>query len=159
MSIDKEQVLTAVRESFEDSELIKKLIEHMGDDEEVGTDFTQIKCKIEASNRERMWDIFSEEVVNHIRHYAVKQYGDYPSDQITEWNEEQLKTQIQKYLSRLESNQRGTYESDLDLIKIAHYAQMIWSKRLGFEDAFQQVLTELENKNNQHESEEKKDEQ
>lgn len=144
MSIDKEQVLTAVRESFAESEELKRVIPG-ADDFDNAVAFDSIVARgVHGKNRSRMWDIFSEEVWSHIQHYAIKQYGDFPNDQVTKWNEEQLKTQIEKYLNRLNSNSRGEQESDLDLIKIAHYAQMIWSKRLGFEDAFDTVLKERE---------------
>lgn len=144
MSIDKEQVLAVVRESFDASEELKKVIPEAADSDNAA-DFDNIVARgVYGKNRSRMWDIFSEEVWHHIQHYAVKQYGDFPNDQVTKWNEEQLKTQIEKYLNRLNSNSRGERESDLDLIKIAHYAQMIWSKRLGFEEAFNTILKEKE---------------
>lgn len=147
MSVDKEQVLAAVRESFEDSATLYSMVEESfpKEEERQSPQVNTIIEKCHASNRERMWDIFAEEVSHHVRTYTVSQYGDFPNDQVAKWDEAQLKTQIEKYLNRLNSSSRGEQESNMDLIKIAHYAQLIWSKRLGFEEAFNEVLKEKEN--------------
>lgn len=140
MSVDKEQVRAAVEQSFEDSENMKKMI---SSDASAGDPmWDALMARVNASNRARMWDIFAEEAWRHIENYTVPQYGDFPDDQVAKWDEEQLKTQIEKYLNRLSSSSRGEQESNMDLIKIAHYAQLIWSKRLGFEEAFKQVIEE-----------------
>lgn len=142
MSVDKEQVLAATHQSFEDSAGMKSLIgEGISEDDPI---YTALMARANASNRGRMWDIFAEEVWSHIENYTIKQYGDFPTDQVAKWDEAQLKTQIEKYLNRLNSSSRGEQDSNMDLIKIAHYAQLIWSKRLGFEDTFNEVLKEKE---------------
>ena len=43
----------------------------------------------------------------------------------------------------MESNERGDMERNRDLFKIAHYCQMIWSKRLGFDEAWKEVLADM----------------
>lgn len=135
MAVDKNQVELAIRQAFElDKWAHAFAIENNGEE-----------AFSVRSNRGKMWDIFSDEVVNHIEHYTVAQYKDFPEDQVTEWTEEDLVKQIQKYINRISSNERGDMERNRDLMKIAHYAQMIWSKRLGFEDAFKEVIEEMKN--------------
>lgn len=138
MSIDKEQVKQALQETF----IIDEVVEQMAKEDGFTPDMTMIK-----SNRGRMWSIFADEVANHIENYTVKQYGDYPDDQVAKWDEGALKLQIEKYLNRLDTNQRGDMEANMDLIKIAHYAQLIWSKRLGFEDTLAEIIAE---RNSEH---------
>lgn len=138
MAVDKEQVKQALRETF----IIDEVVTQMAKEDNIEPDPSMIK-----SNRGRMWSIFSDEVANHIENYTIKQYKDFPEDQVTRWDEHILKEQIQKYLNRIDSNQRGDMDANMDLIKIAHYAQMIWSKRLGFEEALSEILKER-NENN-----------
>lgn len=93
------------------------------------------------SSRALMWDVFAEEVFNHIEGYTVPQYGDFPDDNVATWTPEQCVTQIEKYCKRFGSNARGEQETNLDLIKIAHYAQLAWAKRLGFEEEMKNMET------------------
>ena len=134
MAIDFEAVKQAVRDTFIHDEIMKEMAK------EEGVDLTGM---ILTSNRARMWSIFAEEVGSHIENYTVKQYGDLPEDPATGWTEEDLKKQMQKYLNRMDSNERGDMERNRDLFKIAHYCQMIWSKRLGFDEAWKEVLEEM----------------
>lgn len=140
MAVDKEQVKQALRETF----IIDEVVTQMAKEDNIEPDPSMIK-----SNRGRMWGIFSDEVANHIENYTIKQYKDFPEDQVTRWDEHILKEQIQKYLNRLDSNQRGDMDANMDLIKIAHYAQMIWSKRLGFEEALSEILKERNESNSE----------
>lgn len=133
MSIDKEQVKQALQETF----IIDEVVSQMAKEDGLEPDMSMIK-----SNRGRMWSIFADEVANHIENYTVRQYKDFPDDQVTSWDENALKIQIEKYLNRLDSNQRGDMDANMDLFKIAHYAQLIWSKRLGFEEALSEILSE-----------------
>lgn len=135
MAIDNEAVKQAVRDSFIHDEIIKDMAKEDGVD---------IADFLLTSNRARMWSIFAEEVGSHIENYTVKQYGDFPNDQATGWDELYLKQCMQKYINRMESNERGDMERNRDLFKIAHYCQMIWSKRLGFDEAWKEVLAEQE---------------
>jgi hypothetical protein len=81
----------------------------------------------EPSKRGEDWEDFSEEVYNHIESYTVPQYGDKGTDQITNWTVEDCVKAIQKYCARHGRNSREGQDR-LDLIKIAHYAQMAWDK-------------------------------
>ena len=134
MAIDSTAVKQAVLDSYINDEIMKEMAK------EENVDISDL---ILQSNRARMWSIFSTEVGSHIEHYTVKQYGDFPDDQATEWTEEDLKKQMQKYLNRMDTNERGDMERNRDLFKIAHYCQMIWSKRLGFDEAWKEVLAEM----------------
>lgn len=135
MAIDKEAVKQAIQDTFIYDNMVKEMAKEEGVD---------LEGMLMSSNRTRMWNIFSEEVASHIENYTVKQYGDFPNDQATGWDELYLKQCMQKYINRMESNERGDMERDRDLFKIAHYCQMIWSKRLGFDAAFKEVLLEQE---------------
>jgi hypothetical protein len=83
------------------------------------------------SYRGREWLNFSESVEDHIEKYTVRQYGDYPSDQVTEWSAEQCVDQVKKYANRFGKGARGPAEELRDLLKIAHYACLAWNKRLN----------------------------
>ena len=134
MAIDKDAVKQAVLDSYINDEIMKEMAK------EEGVDVSDL---ILQTNRARMWSIFSTEVGSHIENYTVKQYGDFPDDQATNWDEAYLKQQMQKYINRMESNKRGDIERNRDLFKIAHYCQMIWSKRLGFDEAWKEVLADM----------------
>ncbi len=69
------------------------------------------------------WAEFSESVVWHIETYTVPQYGDAGEDLCTAYTPEHCVAQIKKYSARFGKNQRDDQDA-LDLIKIAHYAQM-----------------------------------
>jgi hypothetical protein len=75
-----------------------------------------------------MWEDFSRVVLDHVEHYTVKQYGDYPNDNITKWSTEDCLKQIQKYSNRFFTNARGQQELRQDLLKIAHYCQLTYYK-------------------------------
>lgn len=135
--VDLEQVKQAIQETF----ILDEMLETMREEDGLEPDPSMIK-----SRRGKMWQIFNDEMVTHIENYAVSQYGDFPDDQVTKWTEADLKKQIEKYLNRMDSGERGRIERDRDLLKIAHYAQLIWAKRLGFEEAFTEILAEQEKK-------------
>ena len=73
------------------------------------------------------WQDFSERVFNHIESYTVPQYGDKGQDQCSEFSESDFITQMKKYLNRYGKNSREGQER-LDLLKIAHYAGMLYTK-------------------------------
>ena len=77
------------------------------------------------------WDEFSAAVREHVTDYTIPQYGDYPYDQMSEASIEDIKHNITRYLNRMKSNIRGPVEAERDLLKIAHYASIIWSKNTG----------------------------
>jgi len=81
------------------------------------------------SIRAREWVKFSNNVLIHIESYTVPQYGDKGQDQCTEFTPQDFITQIRKYANRFGRNSRPD-QDQLDLMKIAHYAQML-SDRLS----------------------------
>ena len=81
------------------------------------------------SKRGEDWQKFSAEVLKHIEEYTVPQYGDKGEDQCTEFTEQDFITQLKKYINRFGRNSR-TGQDKLDLMKIAHYAQML-SEKVG----------------------------
>ena len=81
------------------------------------------------SERGHDWLNFSQGVLSHIESYTVPQYGDKGKDQCTEFTPQDFITQIRKYANRFGRNQRPG-QDQLDLMKIAHYAQML-SDRLS----------------------------
>ena len=139
MSVDVDAVKNEIREARQINEWIRE----MANNEETPTN---IDTELITSNRGIMWNIFADEVARHIEHYTVPQYGDFPEDQASSWTEDDMVKQIQKYLNRINTNERGEMERDRDLMKIAHYVQMIWSKRMKFEEAFKEILDEDEPK-------------
>lgn len=91
---------------------------------------TEIK---EYSNRAKDWMAFSDMVLSHIETYTVPQYGDKPNDLRTNSTVSEIKQDVLRYMSRLGSNSRGAGESLLDMIKAAHYAQMMHEKLSRYE--------------------------
>lgn len=75
------------------------------------------------SKRGTDWLAFADEVAHHIENYTVPQYGDAPNDQVESWTAKHCINQLHKYASRHGSNKRKD-QDHLDLLKIAHYAQL-----------------------------------
>lgn len=75
------------------------------------------------SVRSQEWQEFSEEVNRHIEEYTVPQYGDKGEDLCTDYTTEHCIKQIEKYVKRFGRNSRPG-QTKLDMLKIAHYAQM-----------------------------------
>jgi len=71
---------------------------------------------------------FSGVVQGHIENYAVPQYGDAPNDQVEAWTAAQCMDSVKRYSNRFESNARGRLETLRDIVKIAHYACLIFGK-------------------------------
>lgn len=86
------------------------------------------------SERSNDWLVFSNDVVIHIEEYTVPQYGDKGSDQANDFTPEECVLQIKKYANRHGRNSRPGQEK-LDLLKIAHYAQLAYTKLQEQEDA------------------------
>lgn len=82
------------------------------------------------SKRANQWKWFSKRVLEHVENYTVPQYGDYPDDLCTGMSIENLRMQLKKYTARLGNNARGREEGIRDLVKIAHYACMLYSKEM-----------------------------
>nr|DAK17428.1 MAG TPA: hypothetical protein [Caudoviricetes sp.] len=80
-----------------------------------------------TAQRTKDWNEFAAKVADHIENYTVPQYGDAPNDNVEVWSAQDCIAQIQKYAARFGNNQR-TGQEELDLMKIAHYAQLAMGK-------------------------------
>lgn len=85
------------------------------------------KC---PSKRGQDWLKFSAQVLAHIEEYTTKQYGDKGQDQVTNWSLQERLNQITKYAFRNGKNARDN-QDELDLVKMAHYAQLSLNKLKG----------------------------
>lgn len=75
------------------------------------------------SDKSKQWKKFSKKVKSHIDEYVVPQYGDTGEDECSDYSVDDLVKQIKKYSARAGKNSRQG-QDQLDLLKIAHYAQM-----------------------------------
>jgi len=91
------------------------------------------------SLRASEWLKFSKRVFNHIESYTVPQYGDKGSDQCSEFSEADFITQMKKYLNRYGKNSREGQQR-LDLLKIAHYAGMLYTKLAEEEQELNKII-------------------
>ena len=80
-----------------------------------------------TAQRTKDWNEFATKVADHIENYTVPQYGDAPNDNVEAWSAQDCIAQVQKYAARFGNNQR-TGQEELDLMKIAHYAQLAMGK-------------------------------
>lgn len=80
-----------------------------------------------TAQRTKDWNEFATKVADHIENYTVPQYGDAPNDNVESWSAQDCIAQVQKYAVRFGKNQRAGQE-ELDLMKIAHYAQLAMGK-------------------------------
>ena len=94
------------------------------------------------SKREREMLEFGGLLCEHVGDYTVPQYGDMGEDNVTNWSSRDCEVQIEKYVKRFKSNQRGFEEMQRDLKKICHYACLAHNKRL--EEQANQTATEVE---------------
>lgn len=67
---------------------------------------------------------FCEQLLHHVEHYTIPQYGDYPDDYLSRMTVTDCMKHIQKYVIR---NDRGKVNGGAprqcqDMLKIAHYA-------------------------------------
>ena len=69
------------------------------------------------------WVDFSDTVNDHVLDYVIPQYGENGNDPCTEYSAADMIRQINKYTARQGKNSRPGQDL-LDLVKIAHYAQM-----------------------------------
>lgn len=85
--------------------------------------------------RGREFCFFAGQVLDHVDGYTVPQYGDGPHDNVEGWSEEDIKKALERYVRRMGKNARGDQEAERDLLKIAHYACIAWSKRQAAKEA------------------------
>lgn len=79
------------------------------------------------SKKTERWNEFSHDMVDHIEDYVIPQYGDDGEDLYAEWQIKDHISQIEKYTRRSGNNKREG-QAALDLLKIAHHAQMAYTK-------------------------------
>ena len=96
--------------------------------------------------RAGMWNIFSDEVVGHICDYTVGQYGDFPNDLRTESSDEVIMEDMRRYMKRFDDNKRGSEETARDMLKIAHYASMLWCRLVGVEQEWKVGIVDRHSK-------------
>lgn len=84
----------------------------------LGGHMLKIYCK-----KSYTWLKFSNKVIYHIENYVVPQYGDEDEDECSNYSAEDCIKQIKKYAARSGKNSRPGQDK-IDLLKIAHYAQM-----------------------------------
>lgn len=72
------------------------------------------------------WLDFSNKVYSHIADYVIPQYGDKGEDECADYTTEDLVKQIKKYTARQGKNSRPGQDK-IDLLKIAHYAQITYT--------------------------------
>lgn len=88
----------------------------------------------EKYGRVAEWSEFFEICKAHIRDYTVPQYGDMDlenpekGDQMQSATLEDIQMNLRRYVNRMNSNARGKEEAVRDLVKIAHYACILWGK-------------------------------
>lgn len=80
-------------------------------------------------SRECEWLDFSTIVREHVVYYTIPQYGDKPKDMISTWSVDDCLMAISRYVTRSKVSKRGELESLRDLVKIAHYACITFSKK------------------------------
>lgn len=78
------------------------------------------------------WNVFSENVEKHIKTYTIGQYGDLQiggdGDQMQKASLKDIQMNLKRYINRMDSNSRGKEEAIRDLLKVAHYAAILWGK-------------------------------
>lgn len=74
------------------------------------------------------WAVLSPAVVQHIRDYTLPQYGDYPDDQLQSCSVGDMMFSIKRYVLRMGKNSRGADEDKRDLLKMAHYAGLVYNR-------------------------------
>lgn len=80
-------------------------------------------------DRLKQWKEFSKVVEDHIEKYANVQYGDESeTDQASNFTPEDCWQNMQRYYNRRQTAVRGRVEQLRDVVKVAHYAQMIFDK-------------------------------
>lgn len=91
-------------------------------------------------NKVLLWNVFSENVSQHISDYTVPQYGDFPNDLRTTCHEDVILADMQRYLTRYKDGKRGADETTRDMLKLAHYASMLWCRRTGAQDVLASII-------------------
>lgn len=72
--------------------------------------------------------VMEEHVIPHVDGYACSQYGDKGNDLLTKKNSRWCFDQVEKYLNRVGTNQRGLDDQKLDILKMIHYLCVAYVK-------------------------------
>ena len=91
-------------------------------------------------NRVLQWAKFNRQMELHIEQYTRQQYGtEDGNEQVDNFTVDDCWRSIERYFNRRGKNARGPIEELRDLIKIGHYAQLLYDKRraeLGQPDVY-----------------------
>jgi hypothetical protein len=80
-------------------------------------------------NRSAKWIKFAENMPSHLLHYCDEQYPTTdPDNDLDNWTIEDVKAHMKTYVGRIGSTQRGSEQAKEDMIKLAHFASIIWNK-------------------------------
>lgn len=126
MTINIDKLRLRYPEKFNGKDAIERNFEN---EREFLENAVAVAVESSLSQRGLDWIEFSAQVLAHIENYTVVQYGDKGEDQATAWTIDELVNQIKKYAQRQGRNSREG-QDELDLLKIAHYAQMVHEKRV-----------------------------
>lgn len=143
MTTDITPTSTVVTPTIDKEEVVRCIREQLALDEVVHARAKELGCEdtyTPRSNREILWDIFSEQVANHVGKYTVPQYGDFPDDQLAEFSEADIKTNINRYIRRMGTNARGEIEEVRDMFKICHYISELYVRKIGLADVLKEEL-------------------
>lgn len=80
------------------------------------------------SKRGAEWVRFAQCVTDHVEEYTVPQYGDLPDDPVSGYSDEMIVAHMQRYLNRYFTNMRSGAERQRDLMKVAHYACILFMR-------------------------------
>ena len=86
-------------------------------------------------HRQDQWLEFQSLVSDHVKRYTCPQYGDMPNDQASSFTIEDVAKEIQRYCNRVGRNARGPEEAKRDMLKVPHYACMIYAKMMEQEES------------------------
>jgi len=78
--------------------------------------------------RVKEWEEFSDKVKSHVADYTIPQYGDLGTDRCTTLTPKEMMNDIGRYVARFGNSRRGPMEQHRDLLKIAHYAAIVYGK-------------------------------
>ena len=78
-------------------------------------------------SKESQWNKFSFITSNHIRHYVLPQYGDFPDKQIKNLTPEKIQAKLEYYVNRIGRSSRGEEDAKRDCLKLAHFACYLFS--------------------------------
>jgi len=91
-------------------------------------------------NRLEQWKDFCNQMEKHIVEYTQVQYGNTDgNEQVDNFTPDDCWQNMLRYFNRRKTSVRGSKEKLRDVIKIAHYAQLLYDKlksELGEEDVY-----------------------